>query len=224
MPDKIGLLDHFCRDALRRRDTKSHQAHRIGILRDKKGGNVRLPSSALFNAFTLRADELRGASEQVGPRPASQAAAGWYIRSGHGAPRPICPHDNIFARSAGAAGKGPRRLRSGRPPAAGQHRSDQRLRLGAADGDSRQGAGVDANCRLLVRVAGRAEPPDHHRRGEDGPARRAPTAACWPAARRSAARRRSCRSSAWCAAIWPGRAGRNISRAARSAASSCPPD
>ena len=35
---------------------------------------------------------------------------------------------------------------------------------------------------------------------------------------------RSCRSSASCAAIWPARAGRNISRAARSAASSCRPD
>ncbi len=56
----------------------------------------------------------------------------------------------------------------------------------------------------------------------DLPAGRGPSP-CWPAARRSAARPRSCRSSASSAAIWPARAGRNTSRAARSAASSCRP-
>ena len=33
----------------------------------------------------------------------------------------------------------------------------------------RQGAAVDADRRLLVRAVGRAEPPNHHGRGADGP-------------------------------------------------------
>ena len=45
-----------------------------------------------------------------------------------------------------------------------------------AHGHSRQGAGADADRRLLVRAARRAEPSDHHRRRADGPAAPAPIA------------------------------------------------
>ena len=45
---------------------------------------------------------------------------------------------------------------------------------------------------------------------------------CWRGVRRSAERPKLCRSSASSAAIWPDRVGRNTSRTAWSAGSSCP--
>ena len=79
--------------------------------------------------------------------------------------------------------------------------------------------GIPDKGRVLTQIAafwfelpGRAEPSDHHRRGADGPARRRRIASCWPAARRSAARRRWCPSSASSAATWPAPAGRSIGK------------
>ena len=46
-------------------------------------------------------------------------------------------------------------LRPGRPAAAGEHRPHQRVRLGAADADSRQGPRADAAQQLLVSAARR---------------------------------------------------------------------
>ncbi len=94
-----------------------------------------------------------------------------------------CPlgSSDVAAGLARAARQSARHLRPGRPAPAGQHRPPQRLRLGPAHRHSRQGPGADPDLRLLVRAAGRAQPPDHHRRGPDGPAAgRRPAAAGRP--------------------------------------------
>ena len=71
--------------------------------------------------------------------------------------------------------------------------------------------GIPDKGRVLTQISafwferlGGREPPDHDRRAEDAIARTASIAGRWKAARRSAARRGSCRSSAWSAAIFPG--------------------
>ena len=83
---------------------------------------------------------------------------------------------NIACRLARPPRQGPRHLRPGRPAAAGEHRSDQRVRLGAADRHSRQGPRADAAEPLLVRPARRAAPPALVRRRATSTCRRASTA------------------------------------------------
>ena len=89
--------------------------------------------------------------------------------------------------------------------------------------------GIPDKGRVLTQISafwfdrlGGANHLHHDRRGQDAAARRRRSPARWRAARRSAARRGSCRSSASSAAISPAPAGRSIAPAGRSAASGFP--
>ena len=130
----------------------------------------------------------------------------------------------IPGHNAGA-GQSPRHLRSRRQAADRRHRPDQRVRRRHGQRHSLQGHRPDADLQVLVRLPGRPGRAPSALRQRRGPpqavlelrASSSRAAACW------SARSRSCRSSASCAATWPAPAGRNTSRAAPSAASSCPP-
>ena len=116
--------------------------------------------------------------------------------------------------AAARSREGPRRLRRRRGPAAARrHRPHQRLRRRAARPDPRQGPGAHGPVVVLVRSHGRPGSPP---RRVDGPVRtsrrRSPACPRSSVARRSSARRRSCRWSVSPAGTSPARDGRSTER------------